>query len=59
MEKQKQIEKIKQASSFNLSSSSSKNIKMALNEAEQFAKLEKERHDRLIGQLKAAEATNR
>lgn len=36
-----------------------KNKKPDLQETERLMKIEKERHDRLIGQLKAAEARNR
>lgn len=38
---------------------SAKNKKANLEELERQMKVEKERHDRLIGQLKAAEARNR
>ncbi len=59
MDKKKDLEKIQEASTINLSSKTSKNLRQAIEEAEQYAKYEKERHERLIGQLKAAEAANR
>ncbi len=36
-----------------------KNKKLTLAETEEMIKFERERHERLIGQLKAAEARNR
>jgi hypothetical protein len=43
----------------NSTGSMAKDKKMTLEETEQMLKFEKERHERLIGQLKAAEARNR
>ena len=58
-DRKKALEKMQEASAFDLSKKSSKNLKQAIEEAEAYAKYEKERHERLIGQLKAAEAANR
>lgn len=47
------------SASFVSANNPAKNKKISVEEAEKMMKLEKERHERLIGQLKAAEARNR
>lgn len=60
LERKKEMEKMQESISYNLPiKANEKNLKKALEEADKFAKFEKERHERLIGQLKAAEAANR
>lgn len=61
MEREKKIQDIIESNSMYSTSvmSMNKNKKLTLAETEQMILFEKERHGRLIGQLKAAEARNR
>lgn len=63
MERELEIKQIQESNSIFtasvLSMNAEKNKKLTLKETEQMIQFEKERHARLIGQLKAAEARNR
>ena len=60
MEREKDVKKrLESTSVYSNSMASNKDKKLSLEETEEMLKYEKERHDRLIGQLKAAEARNR
>lgn len=63
MEREEELKKIQDSknifSASVISVSGEKNKKLTLAETEEMIKFERERHERLIGQLKAAEARNR
>ena len=60
MEREKEVKKrLETASVYSNSIASNRDKKLTLEETEEILKIEKERHERLIGQLKAAEARNR
>lgn len=63
MEREEEVKKIQESNSIFTASVMSMNVeknkKLTLEETEQMIRFEKERHARLIGQLKAAEARNR
>jgi hypothetical protein len=59
MEREKMVKKIVETTSVYSNSMANKDKKLTLEEKEEIIKYEKERHDRLVGQLKAAEARNR
>jgi hypothetical protein len=63
MEREEELKKLQSTndiySASVVSMNSEKNKKLTLAETEEMIKFERERHERLIGQLKAAEARNR
>ncbi len=60
MEREKDVKKrLDSTSVYSNSMASNKDKKLTLEETEEMLRYEKDRHDRLIGQLKAAEARNR
>lgn len=63
MEREEELKKIQESKSIFsasvISINGEKNKKLTLAETEEMIKFERERHERLIGQLKAAEARNR
>ncbi len=63
MEREEELKKIQDSknifSASVISINGEKNKRMTLAETEEMIKFERERHERLIGQLKAAEARNR
>ncbi len=62
-EREEELKKIQESkaifSASAISMNGDKNKKLTLAETEEMIKFERERHERLIGQLKAAEARNR
>lgn len=60
MEREEELKNIKESKAiFSASGMRENNKKLTLAETEEMIKFERERHERLIGQLKAAEARNR
>lgn len=61
MDREQKVKEMLESNSIYSSSlmSVNKSKKLTLDETENMLRFEKERHDRLIGQLKAAEARNR
>jgi hypothetical protein len=63
MEKEEELQKIQDSNALFtasvLSINAEKNKRLTLQETEKMLRFERERHARLIGQLKAAEARNR
>jgi len=61
--REEELKKIQESKSIfsasTISMNADKNKKLTLAETEEMIKFERERHERLIGQLKAAEARNR